>query len=360
MIKVGKHLKQYIQIICIALILSRCGAKNTTNQEVPLTAPVIGESTYTGCFINMVSSATSSTDISVYWYNFSNGAISRISTASGKDPVTLWSTSKNSATVITRSSSEFRTFKFSSLESAEIKSGTLSGPKAGDPSASYEIGEDGFLIANLRERSLRTFDSTSGYLSTALDLSSLTFGSSNSFFAPVQFISSKSDEVWSLSTSLDLAAVTAVTSGSGRAYKFAKASSKWTTVNTFPTGVSIYPSHPTFANSMGSSTARIFGLCGDSFGANCKAGTTDLNTDSGSTSSNIDFANYDYAYYSSIVAGPTNDYVYAHVYHKSAAKYKIVKINILTKVAKEIYQLPDNSLYLLNYDKSSDRLFIGS
>ncbi|MCX6124253.1 MAG: hypothetical protein NTV34_05820 [Proteobacteria bacterium] len=358
-------LQKYRHLLPFVFIaLSSCGNTGKPISDGSIRGPVITGSKNSGAYITMVATDASISSSALYYYDFSSGAISRVSSAEGRDPIVIWSPSIKSVVLIVRSTKTFRTMKIQEGNPVDLKSGTLSELDTGDPSQWLEIDGGSYLLANSRERTLQTFDASLGYLSTPLNVASLSLPALAPAFNPT-LVAGSSSTAWVTSGGVDFSGVTPESKSAATLVKLNRASDAWSLVDLNPNdvgvqGLPLTASNPAYAqvNSDGTSV-RVFGLCKEGYGSACKAGADEINTKTGTKTELSGFANSGYEHYSWVIAGASDDIVYAHVTKTKLQRTMIIRANLKTGEIKEIYTFPETTLSLLMYDKDADRLFIG-
>ena len=178
-------------------------------------------------------------------------------------------------------------------------------------------------------------------------------------------VAGSASSIWVTSGGVDFSGVTPESKSAATIVKLSKASDAWSLVdfNANESGVQGLPltaSNPTYAQVNSDGTARrVFGLCKEAYGSACKAGADEINTKTGVKAALSAFANSGYEHYSWVIAGASEDIVYAHVTNTKLQNTMIIRANLRSGEIREIYTFPETTLSLLMYDKDADRLFIG-
>jgi hypothetical protein len=344
----------WIVLIVLIVLTMSCGQQSSSDSEESFTGPSIAGSSYSGAYFTAISKDSTNDTAYLFWYDFASGQISRVSSQSGRDPVVFASTSGKRITFLTRSQLNYQTFQIESGAATSGKSGTLSGPTAGDPTAWYDSSSSEMILASSHEGSVRVFDPSTNYLGSKISAAALDLSDIGGLFAPVH-LNSYGSSSWVFTSAVNVNAATPTAAGYGHAVSMQKGDS-WS----FSKNKTLTVSHPVFSYSISSGVIRTVGLCRTSFGSSCKQGVSDVNATSGAVTKLSDLSGLNYEYFSSIVSGSDESYVYAHVKSKADSTYKIIKINLTSGTAEEVVSLADDSLYLLYYDASSQRLFVGN
>lgn len=343
-----------ILMVTSPIFLQSCGQSNSSDDAETFSGPSIAGSSYSGAYFTTVPKDSSNETASLYWYDFASGKVSRISSQSGRDPVAIATNSGKKLHFLTRSQLNYQSYDVSSGSATDGKSGTLTGLTSGDPTGWYESSTTELVLANSHDQSIRVFDPTTNYLGSKLSTTNVDLSDIGGLVAPTN-VNAVSSNVWVFTSSVNVNSSAPTAAGYGHALSLQKADS-WT----ISKNKTLTISHPVFSYALSSGSLRVTGLCKSSYGTSCKQGSVDVNATTGAVSRVTDLASLNYEYFATITSAGDESTVYAHVKSKADSTHKIIKINLTKGTAEEVVSLADDSLYLMYYDSSSQRLLVGN
>lgn len=355
-----KNVHKIMFVVVFGTLLTySCGNKATDASDGSIRGPILTNSKNSGAFITMVASDQAISTNALYYYDFGTGAISQVATSDGRDPVALWDATTKSVSYIVRSTKSFRIIKLENGSPTDAKSGTLNDLQAGDPTAWSSTESGSFLFANIHDRSIRSFEASSGYLSSAADVSAVDVSSTGTAFTPVS-VARIASKAWAASSGVDFSGTVPTAKGPAGLVTLTKATGADSWTASSQVAGTLTASYPVYAAQTADGTAlRFFGLCKSSFGASCRAGADEVVAASGVRTSLSMISSSSYEYFAGTVAGANDDLVYAHVTKTATQENIVVQINLKTGSFTEIYTFQSAGLGLLAYDKNADRLLVG-
>jgi hypothetical protein len=340
-------------IIALAFLVTACGdSKSGDVDQETVDAPVIVGSSAKGFAFTAVNVDQSHDGSSLFFYDFSEGAIHTLLSGEGRDPVVFAHGNKAIHFNRHQGGSNFRVVEdLSDPESVPVP--TVFDGAAGDPWDIATLVSDQTIAAAGIESGLITIDLLNGTTSTPVE--------SDGYVTAPHFtgVMRHGAELFALHRGISGEKA----DGTEQIFQFnVAADGTPSVVDTNPAtlvadGITYTGSNVVGFTSKGS-TASFVSLCFSTV-SNCQASALSFSTSTNEVTEVASLDGLSLEFHNQIVQGPDAKTVYAHV--KDGATFKVVKLNIETgTIIKEIHSYgSDDRPYGIAFDKGSNSLFVG-